>query len=332
MEINYKKPVEKWGEVIYDCGHCRICSLADYHKIGEALTICPSGEYFGFEAYYPPGRNELVRGIIEGSVKPSNKALEVAFACQVCNGCNAMCKPHTYFGFSIKDHSALYEDLREALVLAGYIPEKHLEFGEWIEKDHNPYFETHESRFDWLEEGLTRKDAEVLYFTGCTSSYRQKNIAKATVNALNKAGVSFDVLREEEWCCGSPLLRTGQREKAIEVARHNVEAIKKRGIKTVVTSCAGCYRTLKVDYPILLGKRSVKFDVIHTSQLFVSMLDEKKVSLENMGLDVTYHDPCHLGRHMEVYDKAVYEEPRDVLGLIANIHEMPRNREKSKEV
>jgi len=166
-----------------------------------------------------------------------------------------------------------------------------------------------------------------LYFTGCTSSYREKNIAKATVNALNKADISFDVLGEEEWCCGSPLLRTGQREKAIEVARHNVEAIKKSGAKTVVTSCAGCYRTLKVDYPNLLGKRNIKFDVIHSSQLFASMINEKKVSLENIGLDVTYHDPCHLGRHMEIYDKPVYEEPRNVLGLIANIHEMPRNRE-----
>ncbi|VUT26429.1 MAG: (Fe-S)-binding protein [Candidatus Methanolliviera sp. GoM_oil] len=239
-----------------------------------------------------------------------------------------MCSPFTYFGSKVKDNTILFEDLREALVSAGYIPEKHAKFGEYMEENHNPYYEPHEARFEWLEEGLA-KDEGAVYFAGCTSSYREQQIAKATVKSLDAADIPFRVLGEDEWCCGSPLMRTGQREKAKETARHNVEAIKKTGAKTVITSCAGCYRMLKSDYPKLLGLRRLGFDVVHSAQFFAQLIDEEKVKFKDkIDMTATYHDPCHLGRHMGVYGEAVYEEPRNVLEEIGvKIVEMPRNRE-----
>jgi hypothetical protein len=111
--MDYKEGLKKWDKLVYDCGHCRICTLADYHKLGEALPICPSGEYFGFESFFSPGKVELIRGLIEGTVKPSETAMKVAFACPECGACGAMCSPLTYFGFTVKDNTILFEDLRE---------------------------------------------------------------------------------------------------------------------------------------------------------------------------------------------------------------------------
>jgi heterodisulfide reductase subunit D len=290
--------------------------------------------------------------------------MKVAFACPLCGACGAMCSPHTYFGSTVKDHTILFEDLREALASAGYIPEKHAKFGECIEENHNPYYEPHEARFDWLEEGLA-KDEGAVYFAGCTSSYREQQIAKATAKSLDAAGIPFRVLGEDEWCCGSPLLRTGQKKKAKETARHNVEAIRKTGAKTVITSCAGCYRTIVVDWPKILGLRSLGFNVVHSSEFFASLIDEGKVKFDNkIDMTATYHDPCHIGRHIGVYggvrdasgdiipssirrlkgdvstakwrwgvlpslrEDGIYDEPRKVLKEIGvKIVEMPRNRE-----
>jgi Fe-S oxidoreductase len=90
----------------------------------------------------------------------------------------------------------------------------------------------------------------------------------------------------------------------------------------VVTSCAGCYKTFKKDYFQILG---VEIDVIHTSQLFNELIKEGKLEVDFLDKNITYHDPCHLGRHLEEYDA-----PREVLNKITKLIEMERNREKSR--
>jgi heterodisulfide reductase subunit D len=130
-------------------------------------------------------------------------------------------------------------------------------------------------------------------------------------------------LSPEEWCCGSPALRVGKRELFAEIAKHNSEAIKKAGIKRIVTSCAGCYRTLKIDYPEFVGKLPV--EIVHTSELLANLIKDGRLKLKGVISEtVTYHDPCHLGRHC-----GVYEPPRDVLKSIQGITyvELPRNRQ-----
>jgi len=78
---------------------------------------------------------------------------------------------------------------------------------------------------------------------------------------LNKLGVEFQILGEE-WCCGSPLIRTGQTKTALELAIHNIEKFQEAGIKQLITSCAGCYRTLKVDYPKKF-ELTYDFEILH---------------------------------------------------------------------
>lgn len=152
----------------------------------------------------------------------------------------------------------------------------------------------------------------MIYFRGCTAREKQTSIQKATEKLLKIAGVDYHVL-DNEACCGSVLLRTGFLNEAQKQIEKNNELLKD---ETILTSCAGCYKTLSEDYDGL--------DVIHISQLLNDLIQEGKLDFSKNDLDVTYHDSCHLARHMEVFD-----EPREVIKSVANLVEMENIRENS---
>lgn len=152
----------------------------------------------------------------------------------------------------------------------------------------------------------------MLYFRGCTAREKQTGIEKATERLLEIADVDFHTLADEK-CCGSVLLRTGFIDEAKEQIKRNTEILKG---ERIITSCAGCYKTLKEDYEGL--------DVVHISQLLSDLIKEGKLNFSKKELDVTYHDSCHLGRQCNVFD-----EPREVIKSVANLVEMENIREDS---
>lgn len=152
----------------------------------------------------------------------------------------------------------------------------------------------------------------MLYFRGCTAREKQTGIQKSTELLLNRAGVDYHIL-DDESCCGSVLLRTGFLKEASEQIDKNTRVFK--GEK-ILTSCAGCYKTLKEDYEGL--------DVIHISQLLNQLIKDNKLNITKKDMDVTYHDSCHLGRHMEVFDA-----PREVIESVGNLVEMENIRDES---
>lgn len=158
----------------------------------------------------------------------------------------------------------------------------------------------------------------MIYFQGCTARQKLKNISKNTRMILDTAKVDYQVLEDEE-CCGSILLRTGFHKDAKEIMESTFNKLKG---KKVVVSCAGCYRTFKEDYPTVFGE---KIDVIHISQLINDLIEDGKIEIEREDLKVTYHDPCHMGRQL-----GVYEAPRNVILKKAELVEMDKNREKTQ--
>ena len=152
----------------------------------------------------------------------------------------------------------------------------------------------------------------MIYFRGCTAREKETSIADATEELLKLADVEYRVL-EDEKCCGSVLIRTGFIDEAQKQIEKNTELLSG---ELILTSCAGCYKTLKQDYDDL--------DVIHISQFLNTLIDEKKLDFNKKDLKVTYHDSCHLGRHCNVFD-----EPRNVISNVGNLIEMQNNRENS---
>ena len=159
----------------------------------------------------------------------------------------------------------------------------------------------------------------LLYFRGCTAREKLNSISKATERILKAAKINYETL-EDEQCCGSVLLRTGFVDDAIEQMKGNLKDFEG---KTIVTSCSGCYKTLKEDYKKYLG---VDLKVIHISQLLEQLIKENRINLKgNKDLSVTYHDSCHLGRHA-----GEYEAPRNVIQSISNLVEMENNKENAR--
>ncbi|MBD3227505.1 MAG: disulfide reductase [Candidatus Lokiarchaeota archaeon] len=312
--------LEDFKKQLVHCLHCHLCFAANWHELDDWLAVCPTASRFGFESFYASGRIELARAIIEKSLRvPTDRLLDIFYTCTGCGACFEQC--HELSGFDVNQVD-LFEAIKALFYERGWGPlEKHKEFANSIIENHNPYHEPHENRFKWLNNQKISSDASLIYFVGCTSSYRRVEIAKATVEVLKKSNTSFRIMGPDEWCCGSPLIRTGQVDIAKDLAAHNIEKIESIGAETVIFSCAGCYRTFKNDYEKL--GFSIPFKVKHTSQYFLNLMRKNKLNGKSLSKVVTYHDPCHLGRHSRVY-----KQPRNVLKRLGiEINEMARNME-----
>ena len=308
--IDDNSVIEKWLHNCVQCGNCKYI-FRDYEP------SCPSGQHFRFETYFASGRIRLAQAIIKGELEWDESLLHSIFACTTCGNCEIQClAPH-------REHIVeIIEELRaKAVEHLGALPH-HVKFHDRVETNHNPYGEEHHNRHLVKVHNLPAQ-AETVYFIGCTANYRETKIRDATISLLKKARVDFTIV--DEYCCSSPLLRTGQLDLFSKLAQHNLNAIVEAGAKKVVTSCAGCFRTLSHDYP--KHGLELPIPVIHSSEFLMDQLTKRVLIPKKMSRRprVTYHDPCHLGRHMNVYDT-----PRKVLAFLpVELFEMNPTRENS---
>lgn len=155
----------------------------------------------------------------------------------------------------------------------------------------------------------------ILYYPGCLIKFVAKDLNENYKKILSKIGIDYILLSDSEMCCGNPILNAGHKEEAIELANKNFKIFKERGVSKIITPCPACYNMFNKIYPTLVEKWDIKVE--HVTQTISKAIKEGKISPKNLGVDITYHDPCHLGRYA-----GVYEEPRNIVKEAGSLKEM----------
>ncbi|MHA1797821.1 MAG: (Fe-S)-binding protein [Candidatus Helarchaeota archaeon] len=302
-----KKAIRFKKKELFEVMLCETC-------MKMCTDYCCTGNVSKSELIKPNGR-ALVTYLHNKGIKSYDDAgINALFYCTLCEACEAHCRPNV-------NAPGFIRKARAQVVELGLAPEPIRELGLRVLNTNNTLNEPHEKRFSALEDLIPKKEkAEIVYFIGCFSSYREIEIARATLEILKKGNFDFCVLTDE-YCCGSPLLNTGNVEVAEKVIKHNIENVKKTGCKQLVASCAACYGTWKEIYPNY-SEEDFSFSVKHVVEFLLENID--KFKLNSLPKKVTYHDPCHLGRKLGFYDP-----PRELLKKIPNLElvEMSLNKE-----
>jgi Fe-S oxidoreductase len=313
--------VKEW---IYGCTHCGTCK-----DVLQIFTpACPAGEKYQLESYFASGKMMIARGVADGIFTLEDDDLrERIYACTGCLSCEQQC--------AVYHHQHIFEviqSLRVEAVTQGHLNPAYMVIAESLKKEDNVFGKPKAERGDWTAnldiKDVGREEVDTGYHAGCMLSFDPElwEVPRSAVTLLSSAGMDIGVMGAEESCCGGRAFEIGYVGEFTKYAEHFLETFNTLGVSRVVTSCSDGYSTFKKLYPKI--DIEMNFDVVHTVEVLDELIKGGKLKLtKNLPMKVTYHDPCHLGRHLG--DSGVYDPPRDVLKSLAGIElvEMERNRE-----
>ena len=248
---------------------------------------------------------------------------DVLWACTTCGACHQECPVF------IEPIPKIVEMRRHLVMEEADFPETMKQALRSLEERGHPFRGTSATRIDWAR-GLGVKTMasigrpEILYWVGCAAAFDERNqkVASSFARLLQRAGVNFSILGEEERCTGDPARRIGNEYLFQTLARENIATLNRYGITKIVTTCPHCYNTIRNEYPKMGGS----YDIVHHTELLGDLVRQGRLRPQRrMDGVASFHDPCYLGRH-----NGVYEAPRKVLGAIPGLQlkEMGRCRER----
>jgi Fe-S oxidoreductase len=253
---------------------------------------------------------------------------DVLWSCTTCGACVNQCPVDI-------EHVDHIVDMRRYQVLVeSSFPSELGGLFRNLESRGNPWGMAASARMDWAKglpfevpvvAGSIGDEVEWLFWVGCAGAYddRAKRTARAVAELLHLAGVNFAVLGDGETCTGDPARRAGNEFLYQMFAQQNVSTLNEVGARKIVAFCPHCLNTLRNEYPQLGGD----YEVLHHTELLDRLVRDGKLRpVPTTDRTVTYHDPCYLGRHNDVY-----RPPRELIGALpgTTLTEMPRNSQRS---
>ena len=353
MALNDFRPMEERRS------NCLGCKWIPFDKVKSQRfgENCPSISWGNFNTYSARGRFELGLALLTKDADLSPATTDIIHACTSCGSCDVACKVSRY-NLEPLDHNI---ELKAYAVEQGKLLPGQAEIIESLKKEKTMIRgKKKAARGAWAEglglKDLTKEKADVLFFPGCKSSYDEKFVknARASVRILKKAGVDLGHLGAADMCCAGRALQMGFKDAFNASAVANIKAIEASGAKIIVTPCSDCYHAFKRQYP----KLGLKVEVLHVVEYLDRLIKEGKLTFtKRVPMQVTYHDPCHLGRlgepfvawegkEKKIFNQihtweprrprfngayGIYDAPRDVIGSIPGVElvEMERIREYS---
>jgi glycolate oxidase len=304
--------IQSFGKAVDDeilaCINCGFCRAG-----------CTVFNQTGLESENARGRVLQAYYMMKGVLEPSKEVAEKFYLCTTCLNCKASCPA----GVMV---SEIVEAGRRRLVEAGFLPEVHKTLMKNLKATGNPFGEPKEKRTDIFPSTFkpSQGPVDALLFLGCVASYQDISIAPSIIQILDRSGVNYTSLGEDENCCGYISYLAGT-EDFKEAAQKNKDAFSKVKPKEIITTCAGCFKTFKEIYPKHL---SFNTPVVHAIEYIDRLVSEGKLRFkEGKTMKWAYHDPCDLGRHLNIF-----EPPRELLKKIpgVNLVEFKNNRLQAK--
>ncbi|HSW57245.1 MAG TPA: (Fe-S)-binding protein [Dehalococcoidales bacterium] len=284
------------------CCRCSACKFIPFENVKgyDNVNVCPSIARHNFHAYSGGGKLALGVALLEKEINFSDKLLEVIYNCQMCGACDVSCK----YAMDMDVLEPLEAIRRECVENGHTLPV----LNKLIERLHKtgsgaPVNGRKTAWFDNLQiKDAARQNSAVLFHAGCRTAGNPRlwKIAQSAVKLLQNAGIEVGIAGYAESCCGSRAFQMGYQSDFLKMAEIKMQYLKDCGATTLVTACAECYYAFKVLYDRFKLKGGL--EVLHTSQYLGRLVQEGKiVPRKAVKMNVTYHDPCHLGRKGEPY-------------------------------